>query len=231
MRVCMVLIELSLLYFFVLICIIFIIFVHALPAARRDAFSLCGSVCMCVLMCVFLCVFCCVFPCSHTLLCLCGSVRTSKYCDVLRTMYYIIIFIMCVRWRVSWYPYTSVVFVCMQVVGDVVGGGGGRVPENFIRRSYHTALTVTDINAAMATLEAHAIPFATNKVPGKRTHSRNKKHSKMTTFFKKHSKRTTFFFPLIRRRESRRLFRRPRTEFPVILCFFLFRFLFVHAIP
>jgi hypothetical protein len=136
-------------------------------------------------------------------------------------MYYIIIFIMCVRWLVSWYPYTSVVFVCMQVVGDVVGGGGGRVPENFIRRSYHTALTVTDINAAKATLEAHAIPFATNKVPGKRTHSCNRKHSKMTTFFPS----------LILRHESRRLFRRPRTEFPVILCFFLFRFLFVHAIP
>jgi len=55
----------------------------------------------------------------------------------------------------------------MQLVGDVIGGGGGRVPEKFIRRGHHTALTVTDIKAAMATLEAHAIPFATNKVPGK----------------------------------------------------------------
>ena len=39
------------------------------------------------------------------------------------------------------------------------------VPERFIRRSRHMALTVLDIETAKSTLQAHGIEFAINKVP------------------------------------------------------------------
>ena len=39
------------------------------------------------------------------------------------------------------------------------------VPERFIRRSHHVALTVPDIEAAKSTLQSHGIEFAINKVP------------------------------------------------------------------
>ena len=39
------------------------------------------------------------------------------------------------------------------------------VPERFIRRSHHVALTVPDIEAAKSTLRSHGIEFAINKVP------------------------------------------------------------------
>ena len=39
-------------------------------------------------------------------------------------------------------------------------------PERFIRRGHHMALTVPDIERAKATLTAHKISFAINKVPG-----------------------------------------------------------------
>jgi catechol 2,3-dioxygenase-like lactoylglutathione lyase family enzyme len=45
------------------------------------------------------------------------------------------------------------------------GGGVAKVPEKYIRRSHHTALTVEDIDAAMSTLDSHSIPYAINKVP------------------------------------------------------------------
>lgn len=41
-----------------------------------------------------------------------------------------------------------------------------KVPEKFIRRSFHTALTVENIQEAMQALEVHSIPYAINKVPG-----------------------------------------------------------------
>mmetsp|Transcript_33473 Transcript_33473/g.94726 ORF Transcript_33473/g.94726 Transcript_33473/m.94726 type:complete len:623 (+) Transcript_33473:71-1939(+) len=42
----------------------------------------------------------------------------------------------------------------------------GRLPERFIRRSHHVALTVPDIGAAKGTLEAHGVRYAENAVPG-----------------------------------------------------------------
>lgn len=39
------------------------------------------------------------------------------------------------------------------------------VPERFIRRSHHVALTVLNIDHAKTTLRAHKVSFAINKVP------------------------------------------------------------------
>uniref|UniRef100_A0A7S3XGD1 VOC domain-containing protein n=1 Tax=Oxyrrhis marina TaxID=2969 RepID=A0A7S3XGD1_OXYMA len=42
----------------------------------------------------------------------------------------------------------------------------GRLPEKFIRRSHHIALTVADIDDAKSRLTTMGIPFAENVVPG-----------------------------------------------------------------
>jgi catechol 2,3-dioxygenase-like lactoylglutathione lyase family enzyme len=44
-------------------------------------------------------------------------------------------------------------------------GTTSSIPERFIRRSHHVALTVLDIEQAEATLRAHHVAFAINKVP------------------------------------------------------------------
>ena len=47
-----------------------------------------------------------------------------------------------------------------------VGAASSKVPEKFIRRSFHTALTVADIDEAKRVLDEHSIPYAVNTVPG-----------------------------------------------------------------
>jgi glyoxylase I family protein len=47
-----------------------------------------------------------------------------------------------------------------------IGAAPSKVPEKFIRRSFHTALTVVDIDEAKRVLDEHSIRYAVNTVPG-----------------------------------------------------------------